>query len=76
MRVALGFSFMGIVAAELIGAREGIGFLIMNSRQLMNTEQLFVGLLSLGVVGAIIDRLFRSVLDRYTRRYMQFQREV
>ena len=76
MRVALGFSFMGIVAAELIGAREGIGFLIMNSRQLMNTEQLFVGLISLGVVGAIIDRVFRTLLDRYTRRYMQFQREV
>jgi ABC-type nitrate/sulfonate/bicarbonate transport system permease component len=76
MRVALGFSFMGIVAAELIGAREGIGFLIMNSRQLMNTEQLFVGLMSLGVVGAILDRVFRSLLDRYTRRYMQFQREV
>jgi ABC-type nitrate/sulfonate/bicarbonate transport system permease component len=76
MRVALGFSFMGIVAAELIGAREGIGFLIMNSRQLMNTEQLFVGLMSLGVVGAILDRVFRFLLDRYTRRYMQFQREV
>lgn len=76
MRVALGFSFMGIVAAELIGAREGIGFLIMNSRQLMITEQLFVGLLSLGVVGAILDRVFRALLDRYTRRYMQFQREV
>lgn len=76
MRVSLGFSFMGIVAAELIGAREGIGFLIMNSRQLMNTEQLFVGLISLGVVGAILDRVFRILLDRYTRRYMQFQREV
>jgi ABC-type nitrate/sulfonate/bicarbonate transport system permease component len=76
MRVALGFSFMGIVAAELIGAREGIGFLIMNSRKLMNTEQLFVGLMSLGVVGAILDRVFRFLLDRYTRRYMQFQREV
>jgi len=76
MRVALGFSFMGIVAAELIGAREGIGFLIMNSRQLMNTEQLFVGLMSLGVVGAILDRVFRFLLDRYTRRYMQFQREI
>lgn len=76
MRVALGFSFMGIVAAELIGAREGIGFLIMNSRQLMNTEQLFVGLISLGVVGLVIDRIFRALLDKYTRRYMQFQREV
>lgn len=51
MRVALGFSFMGIVAAELIGAREGIGFLIMNSQLLLQTDQLFVGLLTLGVVG-------------------------
>jgi ABC-type nitrate/sulfonate/bicarbonate transport system permease component len=48
----------------------------MNSRQLMNTEQLFVGLMALGVVGAILDRVFRFLLDRYTRRYMQFQREV
>lgn len=76
MRVALGFSFMGIVAAELIGAREGLGFLIMNSQLLLQTEQLFVGLLSLGVVGAIIDRVFRILLDRYTRSYIQFQRDV
>lgn len=73
MRVALGFSFMGIVAAELIGAREGIGFLIMNSRLLLNTEQLFVGLLALGIVGAIIDRVFRTVLARSARRYMQHE---
>ena len=76
MRVALGFSFMGIVAAELIGAREGIGFLIMNSRLLLQTDQLFVGLFSLGVVGAIIDRIFRTILDRSMRRYMQFHHEV
>lgn len=73
MRVALGFSFMGIVAAELIGAREGIGFLIMNSRLLLNTDQLFVGLIALGIVGAIIDRIFRAVLARSTRRYMQHE---
>jgi len=71
MRVALGFSFMGIVAAELIGAREGIGFLIMNSQMLMQTSQLFVGLLTLGVVGLLIDRIFRTILARSMRRYMQ-----
>lgn len=76
MRIALGFSFMGVVAAELIGAREGIGFLIMNSRLLLQTEQLFVGLLSLGIVGAVIDRIFRIALDRSMRRYMQFRHEV
>lgn len=76
MRVALGFSFMAVVAAELVGAREGIGFLIMNSRMLLQTDQLFVGLFSLGVVGAIIDRVFRILLDRSMRRYMQYHREV
>jgi ABC-type nitrate/sulfonate/bicarbonate transport system permease component len=71
MRIALGFSFMGIVAAELIGAREGIGFLIMNSQMLMQTAQLFVGLLTLGVVGLVVDRIFRAILARSMRRYMQ-----
>jgi len=76
MRVALGFSFMGIVAAELIGAKEGIGFLIMNSQMLLQTEQLFVGLLTLGVVGLLVDRVFRWLLARSMRRYMQHHYEV
>ncbi len=71
MRIALGFSFMGIVAAELIGANEGIGFLIMNSQMLMQTARLFVGLLTLGIVGLIVDRVFRAVLARTMRRYMR-----
>jgi len=76
MRVALGFSFMGIVAAELIGAKEGIGFLIMNSQMLLQTEQLFVGLLTLGLVGLLIDRLFRWLVARSMRRYMQSHYDV
>ena len=71
MRIAMGFSFMGIVAAELIGAQEGIGFLIMNSQMLLETARLFVGLLSLGIVGLIVDRAFRAILTRSMRRYMQ-----
>jgi NitT/TauT family transport system permease protein len=67
---------MGIVAAELIGAREGLGFLIMNSQLLLQTDQLFVGLLSLGVVGLVVDRIFRTLLARSMRRYMQFHHDV
>jgi ABC-type nitrate/sulfonate/bicarbonate transport system permease component len=62
---------MGVVAAELIGARVGIGFLIMNSQLLLQTDQLFVGLLTLGIVGLVIDRIFRMILSRSMRRYMQ-----
>jgi ABC-type nitrate/sulfonate/bicarbonate transport system permease component len=71
MRVALGFSFMGIVAAELIGAQSGIGYLIMNSQMLLQTERLFVGLLTLGILGLVVDRLFRSLVARTMRRYMR-----
>ena len=44
---------------------------IINSQMLMQTAQLFVGLLTLGVVGLVVDRIFRAILARSMRRYMQ-----
>ena len=34
----------------------------MNSQMLMQTSQLFVGLLTLGILGLIVDRIFRAML--------------
>jgi ABC-type nitrate/sulfonate/bicarbonate transport system permease component len=76
MRVALGFAFMGIVAAEMIAANSGIGFLIMQSRTLLRTDIMFVGLMTLGVIGAIIDSGFKIAIDRTMRRYMEYQVNV
>ncbi len=73
MRIALGFAFMGVVAAEMIGASVGIGYLIMQSQMLVQPERMFVGLITLGVVGLLIDRLFRTVIAFTTRRYIQYQ---
>ena len=60
MRVSLGFAFMGIVAAEMIAAQSGIGYLIMQSRMLLRTDIMFVGLVTLGVLGAVIDGVFQA----------------
>lgn len=76
MRVALGFAFMGIVAAEMIAAQSGIGYLIMQSRTLLRTDIMFVGLVTLGVVGAIIDGCFKLAIDRTMKRYMEHQVNV
>lgn len=73
MRVGLGFAFMGIVAAEMIAAHSGIGYLIMQSRTLLRTDIMFVGLVTLGVVGALIDGIFKVAIDRTMRRYMEHQ---
>jgi ABC-type nitrate/sulfonate/bicarbonate transport system permease component len=73
MRVALGFAFMGVVAAEMIGASVGIGYLIMQSQMLVQPARMFVGLITLGIVGLLIDRLYRVVVEMTTRRYVQYQ---
>lgn len=76
MRVALGFAFMGIVAAEMIAAQSGIGYLIMQSRMLLRTDIMFVGLVTLGVLGALIDACFRLAIGRTMKRFMEQQVNV
>lgn len=70
MRLALGFSFMGVVAAEMLAAQQGIGFLIMQSTNILKAEDMFVGFVLLGVFGFITDRLFRLAVGKLLRRYM------
>jgi ABC-type nitrate/sulfonate/bicarbonate transport system permease component len=71
MRAALGFSFMAIVAAELIAAESGIGYLIMQSRMLIQVDQTFAGLLVLSALGALCDLIFRLTLSKLALRYQQ-----
>lgn len=69
IRLALGGAFTSIVAAEMLAAKEGIGFMIYTSRLYFRTDWIFVGLLTLGLMGYLSDRLIRVfgkvVLQRY-----------
>lgn len=70
LRLALGFSFMGVVAAEMLAAQEGIGFLIMQSTNILRAEDMFVGFVLLGVFGFLTDRIFKLFVGKLLRRYM------
>lgn len=59
MRVGMGFSFMSVVAAEMIAANEGVGFLIYNARLFLKTANAFAGILTLGAMGLLADYVFR-----------------
>lgn len=69
MRLGMGNSFMTVVAAEMLAARSGIGYLIFNARLFMKTDQIFVGIITLGVMGIIADFLFRLLVSRFAYRY-------
>ena len=50
---------MALVAAELVGANSGLGFLINDARSMLRTDTIFVGMLTIGVVGLLIDTAIR-----------------
>ncbi|TFH51643.1 MAG: ABC transporter permease [Lysobacterales bacterium] len=70
LRIALGFAFMGVVAAEMIAADDGVGFLIMQSRNMFLPGQMFAGLFMLGIIGMLTDRAFQFSLDRLMHHNM------
>ncbi len=71
-RAALGLAFMSVVAAEMIGATSGIGYVIMQSRVLVQTDRMFVGLLTLAVVGLIVDLIFTRAGRAVVWRFIDF----
>ncbi len=75
MRLAMGNSFMTIVSAEMIAAEKGLGFLIFSSRLFMQTEKIFVGIVSLGILGFAVDGVFRLLMQRLARPYLFFFKE-
>ena len=70
LRIALGFAFTGIVAAEMLAAQEGIGFLIMQSTNIIEPRDMWIGFVLLGTFGLLTDQLLRSVINRLARRHM------
>ncbi|MFU0507859.1 ABC transporter permease [Pseudaminobacter sp. NGMCC 1.201702] len=63
LRNAVGFAFVALVSAELIGANSGLGQVIMDSRFALQTDRMVVGILVLGGVGALCQILF-ELLER------------
>src|SRR5499427_304037 len=72
MRVAMASSFMSIIPAEILAADSGIGYLLQKSSMLLQTNRIFVALLTICILGFVVDRLFRFFVDRVLTRYMSY----
>ncbi|NJD34791.1 MAG: ABC transporter permease [Betaproteobacteria bacterium] len=61
IRIGLGVGWMALVAAELVGANSGLGFLINDARTVLRTDYIIVGMASIGVIGLLLDQLIREL---------------
>jgi len=64
LRHATAVAFVIVVAAELVGASSGLGYLISFSHLVFRIDMMFVGLMALGALGFLADALFAWTLHR------------
>jgi NitT/TauT family transport system permease protein len=59
LRLGVARALVGVVVAELFGARAGLGFLILNSAQSFDTAGVFVGVIILAIAGVLSVELLK-----------------
>ena len=67
VRVGIDVAWRSVVAAELIAAASGIGYMIMYARELSQIDVVLVGVLSIGFTGIIIEQLLQLLEKRLLR---------
>ena len=67
LRLGLGFAWVVIVVGEMTGVQTGLGAMIMEARQLSRTEIVIAGMIVIGVLGFVSDRLVLMLGGRLLR---------
>jgi ABC-type nitrate/sulfonate/bicarbonate transport system permease component len=61
LKIALAVSFVVLVAAEFVASKTGIGRLIWESWELLQVDNMFVGIVVIGILGLITSVLFQEI---------------
>ncbi|MDR6873850.1 sulfonate transport system permease protein [Bosea sp. BE125] len=69
LRSGLGLGFMFVVAAEIMGASEGLGYLLVDGQQLGRPDTIIAAIISFAVLGKLADGLLLAI----TRPFLAWQ---
>ena len=59
MRIAIGFGWTTLVAAEMVAATAGLGFMVLSASKFMVTDVVIMGILVIGALALAFDMLMR-----------------
>lgn len=66
MKTGLAVSWAIVVAAELIAAQRGLGYMIMDAATFYRIPDVYVGVISIGIIGLLMERIITFVEHRLT----------
>jgi taurine transport system permease protein len=59
MRVSIGFTYTTLVAAEMVAATSGVGWMVLDASKFLRSDVIFMGNIVMGLTGIALDRLIR-----------------
>lgn len=68
-RLGLSTAIISIVGAEMLAANSGLGYLVYTSRLYYRTDWIFVGIVTLGILGFFADKLLRFIAKKSLKHY-------
>ena len=66
VRTGLGFAWRGLIAAEMIATNVGLGYMLFTARDFYQTEVIVFGMIVIGLLWLVLDRLLLAPLERAT----------
>ena len=61
MRIAIGFGWTTLVAAEMVAANVGLGQMVLNASNFLRTDIVIMGIIVIGAVAYLFDLLMRYI---------------
>lgn len=66
VRLGIAFGFRALVGGEMIASTDGIGYMIFNAQQYLQSSRIVVGMLVIGVTWLLMDRLLLRPIETRT----------
>ena len=65
LRIGLGVAWTSVIAAELVGAQSGLGYMIQTNRIILRTDKILVGMIVIGFVGYVMNYGMSTLESRF-----------
>ena len=61
MRVGIGFGWTTLVAAEMVAATKGLGYMVLSASQFLQTSTVIMGIIVIAIIAYAFDLLMRFI---------------
>jgi sulfonate transport system permease protein len=65
IRLGFGYSWRALIGAELLAAASGLGYMIIQAEQFSRPETVIVGIITIGILGSLLDILFSKTIHSF-----------